>query len=134
MKNLFILFITLILLSSCSNNKKNENSNTLNETIENKNINPEDIDGIFSVHPDSMSVEQKEKQHKVLSLLKESLILKDGRFYSNATKEDFERIGISESYYFMLQENLDEVNAMIKEDSLDAQKIYEEMIKDFSED
>lgn len=133
MKNLFILLITIVLFSSCSNNQNNESAIPLNESIENNSINPEDIDGIFSIHPDSMSMEQKEKQDKALTLLKENIILKDGSFYSTATKEDFESIGISESYYYMLQENLNEMNAMIKEDSLDAKKLYEEMMKDFSE-
>ena len=135
MKNLFILFITLVILSSCSNkdNLKDRRSPIDETRTENNNIHQEDLDGIFTTPEDSLSIEQKELRQKVLYLMKENIKLKDDRFYSTATKEDFESIGISESYYYMLQENLDEMNAMIKEDSLDAKKLYEEMMKDFSD-
>jgi|LSQX01.3.fsa_nt_gb hypothetical protein len=135
MKSILILFVSLIILSSCSYKgditNKGASLDAKENSNEHNNIHPEDFDGIFTTHPDSMSIEQKEIQSKLLTLMKENVKIKDGLIYSTATQEDFEIQNISESYYYLLQEGLDDLNRAIQNDGLDAQKIYDDMMKEF---
>lgn len=134
MKNIFILIVSLFILFSCTNKEDRSNIGKSLETKENSNeynnIDPEDFDGIFTTHPDSMSVEQIEIQTKLLSLMKENVKIKDGLIYSTASIDDFEKQNISESYYYLLQEGLNDLNTVIENDGLDAQTIYDEMMKE----
>lgn len=80
-----------------------------------------------------MSVDQKELQHKLLVLMKEHVKIKNGLIYSSATKEDFESQGIAVYYFNLLEKKLGDLNTAIKKDGLDAQKLFEEMMKDYPE-
>ena len=135
MKSILILFVSLIILSSCSYKgditNKGASLDAKENSNEHNNIHPEDFDGIFTTHPDSMSIEQKEIQSKLLTLMKENVKIKDGLIYSTATKDAFKTQNISESYYYLLQESLDDLNRAIQNDGLDAQKIYDYMMKEF---
>ena len=137
MKRILIIALSAIVLSSCSN-KSAKNETTVNsssiDSIENSNsLLQEDYDAIFTPFPDSLSVEQKELQHKLLIIMKENVKIKDEIIYSSATKEDFESQDIPLYYYDMLNKNLEDLNATIKNDSLNPQKFYDDMMKEFPE-
>ncbi len=136
MRNLLILFISLFNLLSCSNKKDNsDQSNTINKKEQNfnSNIHQEDLDGIFTTPEDSMSVDQKEMRNKLITLMKESIKVKDGRLINNSTKKDFEKQEISLTYYYLFQESIDDLNTAIEKEGVDAQKVYNEMMEGFSE-
>ena len=52
---------------------------------------------------------------------------------ANIEQEDYESHDIPLYYYNMLNENLGDMNIAIKNDGLEPQKFYDEMMKDFPE-
>lgn len=66
MKNLFLLLITLLLLTSCSNKTDTSKRKSNFDVIENnENIHQEDLSGLFITPEDSMNVKQKELRQKM---------------------------------------------------------------------
>ena len=134
MRKILFVVLSVFILSSCVNKVDTTKEKNPIDAIENNaNIEQEDYDAIFSPNQDSLSIEQKELQHKLLILMKEHVKIKDGIIYSSATKEDFESQDIPVYYYNMLNDNLGDMNIAIKNDGLEPQKFYDDMMKDFPE-
>ena len=134
MRKILFVALSVFILSSCVNKvDTTKEKNPIDATENNANIEQENYDAIFSPNQDSLSIEQKELQHKLLILMKEHVKIKDGIIYSSATKEDFESHDIPLYYYNMLNENLGDMNIAIKNDGLEPQKFYDDMMKDFPE-
>ena len=137
MKVILIAILSIFILSSCTKNA-DKNAATNKEpsidAIESSNVTEkENYDAIFSSIPDTLTVEQKDLQHKLLTLMKENVKIKDGIIYSAATKEDFVNQDVPLYYYDMLNENIKDLNRGIEVEGLDPQKFYDEIMKDFPE-
>ena len=134
MKKILIVVLSVFILSSCTTKgDTNKEDASINAIESSDSIQQEDYDAIFAPNQDSLSVDQKELQHKLLVLMKEHVKIKNGLIYSSATKEDFESQGIAVYYFNLLEKKLGDLNTAIKKDGLDAQKLFEEMMKDYPE-
>ena len=133
MKNFSVIILSLLILVSCANKNDTSNQNSNIDATENNNIHKEDLDGIFITPEDSMNVEQKELRKKMTSLMRENIKLEDGLLISKATKKDFEKQGISTTYYYLLQESIDDLNVAIEKGGIDVQKLYEEILEGIPE-
>lgn len=134
MKNLFLLLITLLLLTSCSNKTDtSKRKSNFDEIENNENIHQEDLSGLFITPEDSMNVKQKELRQKMTTLMKEKIKLENGCIVNIATKKDFEEQGIPATYYYLFQESIDDLNKAIEKGGVDVQKLYEEMLKGIPE-
>lgn len=133
MKNFSVIILSLLILVSCANKNDTGNQNSNIDATENNNIHQEDLDGIFITPEDSMNVEQKELRKKMTSLMRENIKLEDGLLISKATKKDFEKQGISTTYYYLLQESIDDLNVAIEKGGIDVQKLYEEILEGIPE-
>ena len=134
MKKILIVVLSVFILSSCTTKgDTNKEDASINAIESSDSIHQEDYDAIFTPNQDSLSVDQKKLQRKLLVLMKDHVKIKDGLIYNSATKEDFESQGIAVYYFNMLEKNLGDLNTAIKKDGLDAQKLYEEMMKDYPE-
>ena len=65
--------------------------------------------------------------------MREKIKLENGRLINKATKKDFEKQGIPTTYYYLLQESIDELNAAIEKGGVDVQRLYEEMLEGIHE-
>ena len=133
MKIFSVIILSLLILVSCANKNDTGNQNSNIDATENNNIHKEDLDGIFITPEDSMNVEQKELRKKMTSLMRENIKLEDGLLISKATKKDFEKQGISTTYYYLLQESIDDLNVAIEKGGIDVQKLYEEILEGIPE-
>lgn len=93
----------------------------------------ESWENIFLTHPDSLTDEQKAAKKILLPLITESIEIKNNQFHTTLTKEDFKKNNLDPSLYDLLIKNLDEINTGIKKEGLDAQKLYDESIKNLPE-
>ncbi len=134
MKKIFtFIIVSLLILVSCTNRNDTSRQKSNINTRENNNIHQEDLDGIFITPEDSMNVEQKELRKKMTTLMRENIKLEDGRFINKATKKDFENQGISTTYYYLLQESIDDLNVAIEKGGIDVQKLYEDILEEMPE-
>lgn len=134
MKKIFsVIILSLLILISCTNKNATSSQKSNFDTRENKNIHQEDLDGIFITPEDSMNVEQKELRKKMTTLMRENIKLEDGRLINKATKKDFEKQGIATTYYYLLQESIDDLNVVIEKGGIDVQKLYEEILEEMPE-
>lgn len=134
MKKIFtVIIVSLLILVSCTNRNDTSSQKSNINTRENNNIHQEDLDGIFITPEDSMNVEQKELRKKMTTLMRENIKLEDGRFINKATKKDFENQGISTTYYYLLQESIDDLNVAIEKGGIDVQKLYEDILEEMPE-
>lgn len=132
MRSFSVIFLFLFILVSCTNKNETNNQKPHINAPEN-NIHQEDLDGIFITPADSMNIEQKELRKKVTTLMREKIKLENGRLINKATKKDFEKQGIPTTYYYLLQESIDELNAAIEKGGVDVQRLYEEMLEGIHE-
>ncbi len=135
MKKILFLALSILILSACTNKgdtAKEEDAPI--DVIENNNsVGLEAWNNIFLTHPDSLTAEQKEAKNKLLPLITESIVIKDNRFHTSLTKEDFEKLNLDPSLYDLLMKNIDEINAGLEEIGGDAQELYDESMKNLPE-
>ena len=102
--------------------------------IENNNsVGLEAWNNIFLPQTDSLTAEQKETQRILNPMIIESIEIKDNRFHTTLTREDFVKLNLDPSLYDMLMRNIEDVNANIEEVGADAQELYDESLKNSPE-
>ena len=138
MKKILFFALSILLLSACTNKgdtAKQEEAPI--DVIENNNSSAglEAWNNIFLPHAnsDSLTAEQKETQRILTPMIIESIEIKDNRFHTTLTREDFEKLNLDPSLYDLQMKNIDEMNAGIEEQGLDAQKLYDESLKNLPE-
>ena len=136
MKKILFVALSILILSACTNKgetAKQEDAST--DVIENNNSSAglEAWNNIFLPHADSLTAEQKETQRILNPLIIESIEIKDNRFHTNLTREDFEKLNLDPSLYDLLMRNIDELNTHIEEIGADAQELYDESLRNLPE-
>ena len=136
MKKILFVALSIFILSACTNKGDTAKEDTPIDVIENNNsVGLEAWNNIFLPHSDSdsLTAEQKETQRILTPMIIESIEIKDNRFHTTLTREDFEKQNLDPSLYDLLMKNIDEMNAGIEEQGLDAQKLYDESLKNLPE-
>ena len=134
MKKLLFVALAVFIFSSCTEKNNTTNQDSSIETINNNTrMQLESWENIFLTHPDSLTDEQKAAKKILLPLITESIEIKNNQFHTTLTKEDLKKNNLDPSLYDLLIKNLDEINTGIKKEGLDAQKLYDESIKNLPE-
>ena len=136
MKKILFVALSIFILSACTNKGDTAKEDTPIDVIENNNsVGLEAWNNIFLPHSDSdsLTAEQKEIQRIVTPMIIESIEIKDNRFHTTLTREDFVKLNLDPSLYDLLMRNIEDVNANIEEVGTDAQELYDESQKNSPE-
>lgn len=134
MKKIFFVALSIFILSSCTSKGNTTKEEAPIDVIENNNsVGLEAWNNIFLPHTDSLTAEQKETQRILKPMIIESIEIKDNRFHTTLTREDFVKLNLDPSLYDLLMRNIEDVNANIEEVGTDAQELYDESQKNSPE-
>ncbi len=134
MKKIFFVALSIFILSSCTSKGNTTKEEAPIDVIENNNsVGLEAWNNIFLPHTDSLTAEQKETQKILNPMIIESIEIKDNRFHTTLTREDFVKLNLDPSLYDLLMRNIEDVNANIEEVGTDAQELYDESQKNSPE-
>ena len=134
MKKFFFVALSIFILSSCTSKGDTTKEEAPIDVIENNNsVGLEAWNNIFLPHTDSLTAEQKETQKILNPMIIESIEIKDNRFHTTLTREDFVKLNLDPSLYDLLMRNIEDVNANIEEVGTDAQELYDESQKNSPE-
>lgn len=134
MKKIFFVALSIFILSSCTSKGDTTKEEAPIDVIENNNsVGLEAWNNIFLPHTDSLTAEQKETQKILNPMIIESIEIKDNRFHTTLTREDFVKLNLDPSLYDLLMRNIEDVNANIEEVGTDAQELYDESQKNSPE-
>ena len=134
MKKIFFVALSIFILSSCTSKGDTTKEEAPIDVIENNNsVGLEAWNNIFLPHTDSLTAEQKETQKILNPMIIESIEIKDNRFHTTLTREDFVKLNLDPSLYDLLMRNIEDVNANIEEVGADAQELYDESQKNSPE-
>lgn len=134
MKKIFFVALSIFILSSCTSKGDTTKEEAPIDVIENNNsVGLEAWNNIFLPHTDSLTAEQKETQRILKPMIIESIEIKDNRFHTTLTREDFVKLNLDPSLYDLLMRNIEDVNANIEEVGTDAQELYDESQKNSPE-
>ena len=134
MKKFFFVALSIFILSSCTSKGNTTKEEAPIDVIENNNsVGLEAWNNIFLPHTDSLTAEQKETQKILNPMIIESIEIKDNRFHTTLTREDFVKLNLDPSLYDLLMRNIEDVNANIEEVGTDAQELYDESQKNSPE-
>ena len=136
MKKILFVALSIFILSSCTNKGDTAKEDAPTDVIENNNsVGLEAWNNIFLPHSDSdsLTAEQKETQRILKPMIIESIEIKDNRFHTTLTREDFVKLNLDPSLYDLLMRNIEDVNANIEEVGTDAQELYDESQKNSPE-
>lgn len=134
MKKIFFVALSIFILSSCTSKGNTTKEEAPIDVIENNNsVGLEAWNNIFLPHTDSLTAEQKETQKILNPMIIESIEIKDNRFHTTLTREDFVKLNLDPSLYDLLMRNIEDVNANIEEVGADAQELYDESQKNSPE-
>lgn len=134
MKKILFVALSIFILSSCTSKGNTTKEEAPIDVIENNNsVGLEAWNNIFLPHTDSLTAEQKETQKILNPMIIESIEIKDNRFHTTLTREDFVKLNLDPSLYDLLMRNIEDVNANIEEVGADAQELYDESQKNSPE-
>ena len=134
MKKILFVALSIFILSSCTSKGDTTKEEAPIDVIENNNsVGLEAWNNIFLPHTDSLTAEQKETQKILNPMIIESIEIKDNRFHTTLTREDFVKLNLDPSLYDLLMRNIEDVNANIEEVGTDAQELYDESQKNSPE-
>ena len=134
MKKILFVALSIFILSSCTSKGNTTKEEAPIDVIENNNsVGLEAWNNIFLPHTDSLTAEQKETQKILNPMIIESIEIKDNRFHTTLTREDFVKLNLDPSLYDLLMRNIEDVNANIEEVGADAQELYDESLKNSPE-
>lgn len=134
MKKILFVALSIFILSSCTSKGDTTKEEAPIDVIENNNsVGLEAWNNIFLPQTDSLTAEQKETQRILNPMIIESIEIKDNRFHTTLTREDFVKLNLDPSLYDMLMRNIEDVNANIEEVGADAQELYDESLKNSPE-
>lgn len=134
MKKILFVALSIFILSSCTSKGNTTKEEAPIDVIENNNsVGLEAWNNIFLPHTDSLTAEQKETQKILNPMIIESIEIKDNRFHTTLTREDFVKLNLDPSLYDLLMRNIEDVNANIEEVGTDAQELYDESQKNSPE-
>ncbi len=134
MKKILFVALSIFILSSCTSKGNTTKEEAPIDVIENNNsVGLEAWNNIFLPHTDSLTAEQKETQRILKPMIIESIEIKDNRFHTTLTREDFVKLNLDPSLYDLLMRNIEDVNANIEEVGTDAQELYDESQKNSPE-
>lgn len=134
MKKILFVALSIFILSSCTSKGNTTKEEAPIDVIENNNsVGLEAWNNIFLPHTDSLTAEQKETQRILKPMIIESIEIKDNRFHTTLTREDFVKLNLDPSLYDLLMRNIEDVNANIEEVGADAQELYDESQKNSPE-
>ena len=136
MKKILFVALSIFILSSCTSKGNTTKEEAPIDVIENNNsVGLEAWNNIFLPHSDSdsLTAEQKETQRILTPMIIESIEIKDNRFHTTLTREDFVKLNLDPSLYDLLMRNIEDVNANIEEVGADAQELYDESQKNSPE-
>lgn len=134
MKKILFVALSIFILSSCTSKGDTTKEEAPIDVIENNNsVGLEAWNNIFLPHTDSLTAEQKETQKILKPMIIESIEIKDNRFHTTLTREDFVKLNLDPSLYDLLMRNIEDVNANIEEVGTDAQELYDESQKNSPE-
>ena len=134
MKKIFFVALSIFILSSCTSKGDTTKEEAPIDVIENNNsVGLEAWNNIFLPHTDSLTAEQKETQKILNPMIIESIEIKDNRFHTTLTREDFVKLNLAPSLYDLLMRNIEDENANIEEVGAAAQELYDESQKNSPE-
>ena len=134
MKKILFVALSIFILSSCTSKGDTTKEEAPIDVIENNNsVGLEAWNNIFLPQTDSLTAEQKETQRILKPMIIESIEIKDNRFHTTLTREDFVKLNLDPSLYDLLMRNIEDVNANIEEVGADAQELYDESLKNSPE-
>ena len=134
MKKILFVALSIFILSSCTSKGNTTKEEAPIDVIENNNsVGLEAWNNIFLPHTDSLTAEQKETQRILTPMIIESIEIKDNRFHTTLTREDFVKLNLDTSLYDLLMRNIEDVNANIEEVGTAAQELYDESQKNSPE-